>query len=80
MAEKNRYGQYFTISLIANFMVSLISHAKDSRVLEPSCGKGVFWDSLQEQHFTDLSAYEIDSTLKSKHDFIKYLFFRGNTP
>lgn len=75
MAEKNRYGQYFTISLIANFMVSLISHAKDSRVLEPSCGKGVFLDSLQEQHFTDLSAYEIDSTLKSKHDFIKYRSF-----
>ena len=26
MAEKNKYGQYFTIDLIADFMVSLISH------------------------------------------------------
>ena len=25
MSEKNKYGQYFTISLIADFMVSLAS-------------------------------------------------------
>ena len=48
MAEKNRYGQYFTISLIADFMVSLIEHSKSSKVLEPSCGKGVFLDHLVE--------------------------------
>lgn len=75
MASKNRYGQYFTISLIADFMVSLISHDKDSRVLEPSCGKGVFLDSLQKYSFTNLSAYEIDTTLDTKHSFIKYESF-----
>lgn len=75
MAEKNKYGQYFTIKLIADFMVSLISHTKDCDVLEPSCGKGVFLDSLQEQHFINLSAYEIDSTLKTNHNFVIYKSF-----
>ena len=72
MAEKNRYGQYFTIGVIADFMVSLIKHPKDSRVLEPSCGKGVFLDKLKEHDFTDVSAYEIDPTLGASHDFIKF--------
>lgn len=72
MAEKNRYGQYFTISLIADFMVSLIEHSKSSKVLEPSCGKGVFLDHLVENGFNNISAYEIDTTLGAKYDFIKF--------
>lgn len=75
MAEKNRYGQYFTISLIADFMVSLISHSKDSRILEPSCGKGVFLDHLVNSGFKNISAYEIDATLGAKYDFIKFVSF-----
>lgn len=75
MAEKNKYGQYFTISVIADFMVSLISHSKQSKVLEPSCGKGVFLDKLVEQGFGNISAYEIDNTLESKYKFIKYASF-----
>ena len=75
MATKNKYGQYFTISLIAEFMVSLISHVKDSRVLEPSCGKGVFLDHLVKNGFTNISAYEIDKTLEAKYNFIKYISF-----
>lgn len=75
MAEKNRYGQYFTISLIADFMVSLIEHPKDSKVLEPSCGKGVFLYHLLENGFNNLSAYEIDTTLGAKYDFIKFVSF-----
>lgn len=75
MAKKNKYGQYFTISLIADFMVSLITHSKDSRVLEPSCGKGVFLDYLVDSGYTNVSAYEIDSTLGAKYDFIKFISF-----
>lgn len=75
MAEKNKYGQYFTISLIADFMVALISHLKDSRVLEPSCGKGVFLDHLVKHGFTNISAYEIDKTLGAKYDFIQFVSF-----
>lgn len=75
MAEKNKYGQYFTISVIADFMVTLISHSKQSRVLEPSCGKGVFLDKLVEQKFENISAYEIDTTLGAKYDFIRFASF-----
>ena len=75
MAEKNKYGQYFTINLIADFIVSLISHNKDSKVLEPSCGKGVFLDYLIKSGFNNISAYEIDSTLGAKYDFIKFISF-----
>ena len=69
MTVKNKYGQYFTIDFIADFMVSLISHAKDSKVVEPSCGKGVFLDNLIKQGFSNITAYEIDTTLEAKYDF-----------
>ena len=75
MAEKNKYGQYFTVSVIADFMVSLISHSKDSRVLEPSCGKGVFLDHLVNQGYNNISAYEIDQSLGAKYDFIQFASF-----
>ena len=42
MIKKNKYGQYFTIEAIAEFMVSLVKQGKAAKVLEPSCGKGVF--------------------------------------
>jgi len=75
MSEKNKYGQYFTISPIADFMVSLISHPKDCRVLEPSCGKGVFLEQLLNAGFRSLSAYEVDSTLETSYDFVKFTSF-----
>ncbi len=75
MAGKNKYGQYFTISVIADFMVSMISHPKDSKVLEPSCGKGVFLDKLVNHRFQNIFAYEIDATLGAKYDFIKFVSF-----
>ena len=75
MAQKSKYGQYFTIALIADFMVSLISKPKDCKVLEPSCGKGVFLDYLKKHDFTDVSAYEIDPTLEARYDFIKFKSF-----
>lgn len=75
MADKNKYGQYFTISLIADFMVSLISHNRDCKILEPSCGKGVFLESLSKYGFVNLNAYEIDKSLKSNYDFVKYKSF-----
>ena len=75
VTSKNKYGQYFTIGLIADFMVSLISHDKCSRILEPSCGKGVFLKYLKEHGYHNLIAYEIDKTLKSNYDFIRYQSF-----
>lgn len=75
MANKHKYGQYFTISVIADFMVSLISHPKESKVLEPACGKGIFLDHLTRHGFTNLAAYEIDPTLGKKYDFIQFSSF-----
>lgn len=75
MKEKNKYGQYFTQSAVADFMVSLISHQKTASVLEPSCGKGVFLKMLQEHGFNNLSAYEIDSGLAIEFPQVKYESF-----
>lgn len=75
MLNKNKYGQYFTSPIIAEFMVSLISKSKNASILEPSCGLGVFLDSLTKSGFINLDAYEIDKTLKTKYDCIKYKSF-----
>ena len=63
MKEKHKYGQYFTEEVIARYMVSLISHGRDSRVLEPSCGTGVFLRMLDEAGYNCCKGYEIDSEL-----------------
>jgi adenine-specific DNA-methyltransferase len=39
---KNKYGQYMTPEIVANFMVSLADLKNDSSILEPSSGEGVF--------------------------------------
>lgn len=75
MAKKNKYGQYFTINSIAEFMVGLIKKGKQCEVLEPSCGKGVFLTNLIEKGFKNITAYEIDDTLQSEYSFIKYKSF-----
>ena len=73
--QKNKYGQYFTTKVIADFMTSLITHKKASKILEPACGKGVFLDSLIQQDFNNISAYEIDRTLETPYKFVKYQSF-----
>ena len=75
MKEKNKYGQYFTEAVVADFMVTLISHDRESRVLEPSCGKGIFLRKLAEHGFMNQTAYEIDPELTSEFDFVKYESF-----
>lgn len=75
MKEKNKYGQYFTEEVVADFMVSLISHEKTAKVLEPSCGKGVFLKKLSEYGFCDQTAYEIDANLAREFDCVKYESF-----
>lgn len=75
MKEKNKFGQYFTIDPIAEFMVNLINHKKDCSVLEPSCGKGVFLSKLEEKGFHNISAYEIDENLKTPYPYVKYESF-----
>lgn len=72
---KHKYGQYFTIKSIADFMVKLIKKNAHARILEPSCGEGVFLNCLEEAGFTNISAYEIDSSLKNPYKYVKYESF-----
>jgi adenine-specific DNA-methyltransferase len=72
---KHKYGQYFTPELIANFMVELADISLNSKVLEPSCGEGVFLEILQSKGFKNLTAYEIDRELGQNHEFVKYESF-----
>lgn len=74
-ATKRKYGQYFTIKPIADFMVSLVTHDKTARVLEPSCGEGVFLHALSEQGFHAVAAYEIDPTLGKEFSCVRHASF-----
>lgn len=75
MKDKNKYGQYFTIDSVAEFMVELIAHGQDARVLEPSCGEGVFLRNLEKHGFRCLDAYEIDNTLDNNFKCVHYESF-----
>lgn len=75
MKDKNKYGQYFTVETIARFMVTLIRHSIFDKVLEPSCGEGVFLKYLEKEKFKDISAYEIDTTLNNPFPYVKYESF-----
>lgn len=72
---KNKYGQYFTPELIAEFMVSLANITTNAAILEPSCGEGIFLKVLQQCGFHNLAAYEVDRSLAQAYDFVKYESF-----
>ena len=58
-----------TPALIAELMLQLISKPKTARILEPSCGTGIFLEKLNQAQFHHVQALEIDSTLIPK-DYI----------
>ncbi len=68
----NLIGQIFTPKYIAKFMVKNISNFittdnkthQDLKVLEPSVGEGIFLKSLIQNNFSDITAYEMDNSLK----------------
>ena len=59
-------GQFFTPKLISEYMVKLSTTTKNGNILEPSCGEGVFLNSLIENGFKNIDAYEYDTTLNNK--------------
>ncbi|MCK4686701.1 MAG: Eco57I restriction-modification methylase domain-containing protein [Candidatus Lokiarchaeota archaeon] len=69
----NLIGQIFTPKYIAKFMVNNISNFittdnkthQDLKVLEPSVGEGIFLKSLIQNNFSDITAYEMDNSLKT---------------
>ncbi|MFK8301622.1 Eco57I restriction-modification methylase domain-containing protein [Capnocytophaga stomatis] len=74
-STKNKFGQYFTPEVIANFMISLANISNESKILEPSCGEGVFLNLLKEKGYHNLSAFEIDKELSKDFDFVRYESF-----
>ncbi|MFK7907524.1 MAG: N-6 DNA methylase, partial [Chitinophagales bacterium] len=73
--SKNKFGQYFTPTLVAESMISLADIAPEAAILEPACGEGIFLDLLAQKGFRDLTAYEIDSQLATDYDCVKYESF-----
>ena len=73
--SKNKYGQYFTPNIVADFMISLADISKKSAILEPSCGEGIFLKLLQEKGYDKVTAYEIDPQLATDFNFVKYESF-----
>mgnify|MGYP000374423990 CR=1 FL=1 len=49
-SSKNKYGQYFTPTMVAEFMIDLAEINEKSKILEPSCGEGVFLDLLKNKY------------------------------
>lgn len=64
-SEQKLRGAYYTPLQLANATVSLIASKNMTNVLEPSCGDGVFLDSLASLNFLDsipdVTAVEIEA-------------------
>lgn len=73
--EQKLRGAYYTPLQLANAMVELFAAENITRVLEPSCGDGVFLDSMNEKNLLDkvesFTAVELDS-LEAKKVEDKY--------
>lgn len=64
--EKLR-GGYYTPHDLATFLVRWIENASPSRVLEPSCGDGVFLDALGQRKFSNpVLGFELDEVEAKK--------------
>jgi len=76
---KNKFGQYFTPKVVADFMIEMADISQSSTILEPSCGEGIFLEQLQQKGFTNFSAYEIGQELAKEFDCVKYESFVSAT-
>lgn len=69
-SDQKLRGAYYTPLQLANAMVALFAHKNIRSVLEPSCGDGVFLDSLRQmgliEQMSTITAVEIDPTEADK--------------
>jgi adenine-specific DNA-methyltransferase len=72
---KNKFGQYFTPKMVADFMIGLADIVPTSKILEPSCGQGIFLELFQQKGFNNVTAYEIDTDLATQFPNVKYESF-----
>lgn len=56
-------------------MISLANITKDSQILEPACGEGIFLNLLEQKGFTNIDAYEVDKSLATAYQSVKYQSF-----
>ena len=73
--DKNKFGQYFTPKIVADFMLDLADISANSKILEPSCGEGVFLDLLLKKGFENIVAFEIDNDLAKNFSNVRYESF-----
>lgn len=77
--EKNKYGQYMTPEIVANFMISIAQVDENAKILEPSSGKGIFIENLLKRWYRDITAYEIDHSITNlDHNVIIKSFVSEN--
>ncbi|MEY4905993.1 MAG: hypothetical protein RLZZ292_3808, partial [Bacteroidota bacterium] len=74
-STKNKFGQYFTPEVVADFMIDMAGISRHSKILEPSCGEGIFLERLQQRGFQDLLAFEIDPSLAQDFACVRYESF-----
>ena len=72
---KNKFGQYFTPAVVADFIIGLADISAHSSILEPSCGEGIFLKLLHDKGFDNLTAYEIDPELAQDFSNVRYESF-----
>lgn len=69
-SEQKLRGAYYTPLPLAKAMVQLFANSNTKKILEPSCGDGVFIDCLAEvnsfKHISSLTAVEIDTNEADK--------------
>ena len=75
---KNKFGQYFTPKVVADFMIKMANISEKSRILEPSCGEGVFLDLFKQKGYNNLTAFEIDQELAQEFDCVRYESFQSS--
>ena len=59
--KKNKFGQYFTPEMVADFMVTLANVSEETKILEPSAGEGIFVKCLKARNCKNITPYEIDN-------------------
>lgn len=56
-------------------MIEMAEISANSKILEPSCGEGIFLELLQQKGYTNLTAFEIDQELAQEFDCVRYESF-----
>ncbi len=73
-------GQVYTKKIIANYMVDLLDLPKNSHIIDPCFGKGIFLESLKEKNYKNVTGIEIDSNLYNlvKEEFSSFELINKN--